>query len=269
MSLASGSLASDALLEECPVTVFGQDNLAPVLFVCDHASAFMPARYHGLGLGADDIIDHIAWDPGALPVARALAAQMEACLVGAGASRLLIDVNRDLSAPDLMRAESDGRAVPGNVSISTQERASRIAALYDPFHHGVSEQIERHLAAAIRPLVVSVHSFTPLYQGQRRQVEIGLLHDGPNEGFARQMMQALAPSGYDVQLNQPYGPQDGVLYTLEHHATARGLPSLMLEIRNDLIGDEAGQMLLAEIIHKALAPIAHKAQSDTLFSTSG
>lgn len=262
------SLESDALLEECPVTVFGADSLAPVLFVCDHASAFMPARYHGLGLSADDLADHIAWDPGALPVAMELAERMGACLVGAGASRLLIDVNRDLSALDLMRAESDGRLVPGNEAISDEERASRIAALYEPFHHSVSDQIERHLAAAIRPLVVSVHSFTPLYHGQRRQVEIGLLHDEPNAGFATLMAQALAPTKYDVQLNQPYGPQDGVLYTLGHHATARGLPSLMLEIRNDLIADQAGQTLLAEIIHKGLAAIAREAQSDTLFSTS-
>lgn len=259
------SLESDALLEDCAPLVIGETNLAPILFICDHASAYMPARYRGLGLSADDLADHIAWDPGALPVTLALGEHMEACVVAAGASRLLIDVNRNLSAHDLMRAESDGRIVPGNISISAEERASRIAALYEPFHAAVADQIERHLAASIRPLIVSVHSFTPFYQGAQRQVEIGLLHDGPNKAFAVAMEEGLASTDYDVQLNAPYGPEDGVLYTLSHHASARGLPSLMLEIRNDLIADSAGQTLLAEIIHKALAPIAHGAQSDTLF----
>lgn len=262
------SLESDALLEDCAPTVYGEDALAPILFVCDHASAFMPARYQGLGLGANDRLDHIAWDPGALPVALDLADRMDACLVAAGASRLLVDVNRDLSAPDLMRAESEGRVVPGNVDISAEERATRIAALYEPFHAAVADEIERHLAARVRPFVVSVHSFTPVYLGVVRSVEIGLLHDDANAGFAETMKEALAGSGCDVQLNQPYGPQDGVLYTLSHHASDRGLPSLMLEIRNDLIDDDAGQARLAEIIHKGLhkglAAIAPASQSGTL-----
>ncbi|MGP6088960.1 N-formylglutamate amidohydrolase [Antarctobacter jejuensis] len=216
---------------------------AEVLVVCEHASNRVPSALRGLGLSDDLLHSHIAWDPGALDLARMMAAQTGATLVHGGISRLVYDCNRPPESPGAMPERSEHHDIPGNRDLSDADRAMRVAAVYRPFHDKVSDRIR--VLRPVLTLMVTVHSFTPVFQGVRRAVEIGILH-GRDPGFARAMM-ATAPKGYDVRLNEPYSAADGVAHTLDLHGAVNGLPNVMLEVRNDLLETEQQQEEMAKL----------------------
>ena len=237
-----------------PPVVHGGERLASFVLTCDHASNFIAPSYNGLGLGNEDLNDHIAWDPGALPLACALGDRLKAPVVAAGASRLLIDVNRSLDAEDLIPRCSGGREIPGNRHVDAGERQRRIDGIYAPFHAAVHAQIARHGRAGKAFAVIAVHSFTPVYMGRRRDVQIGILHAEADAPLARRVREEIAAlSGYDVRLNEPYGPEDGVLHTLSFHAVSRGLPAVMIEVRNDLLKDAPSQGRITGMLAQALS----------------
>lgn len=221
---------------------------AAVLIVCEHASNRIPATFGDLGLAPALRDSHIAWDPGALPLAEALAGRFGAPLVHGGISRLVYDCNRPPEAPDAIPAISEIHAVPGNAGLSPEARLRRVEGVYEPFRARLAEEIATRRAAL--SLLVTVHSFTPVYRGERRAVEVGLLH-GTDPRFAAAMA-AAPPKGWrrDTRINQPYGPEDGVAHTLDLHGPPNRLMSVMLEIRNDLIASAADQRAMAD----ALAP---------------
>ena len=217
-----------------------------VIVVCEHASNRVPAHLSGLGLDAEILTRHIAWDPGALPVAKGLAQQMNAVLVHGGISRLVYDCNRPPEAPDAIPARSEVFDIPGNSRLSDVARNERVAQVYRPFSRMLTEQIGVH-----RPnlrMMVTVHSFTPVYRGQLRDVQIGILH-GDDDRLALSMMQTIPDGlGMEVQLNEPYAAVDGVAHTLNKHAVPYGLPNVMIEIRNDLIETAAQHARIAQIL---------------------
>lgn len=204
-----------------------------VLVVCEHASCRIPDAFGTLGLSEDKLQSHIAWDPGALGVARAMAASCNAPLVYGGVSRLLYDCNRPPEAASAIPEISEDTTIPGNQSLGAEARAERIDGIYRPFEAALSRQIANQRGTL--DLIVTVHSFTPVFKGQPRAVEIGILHG--SDASAAQAMMACIPAGmtHDIQLNQPYSATDGVAHTLDTHGAANGIASVMLEIRNDLI----------------------------------
>lgn len=229
---------SDAAFE--PVYVEGDVREATLLFVCEHASADFPARFGDLGISEATRNSHAAWDLGALETARAMAAHFSAPLVRGGVSRLLYDCNRPPEAPDAIPKTSEIHPIPGNADLSADARAERIERIYRPFRAALSRTIDQ-----VRPSVlVTVHSFTPVYFGQRRDVEIGLLHDR-DARLADAMLAKGAPLDFNVRRNEPYGPGDGVMHTLCEHAESRGLLNVMIEIRNDLITESGAVMRVA------------------------
>ncbi|TQV67110.1 N-formylglutamate amidohydrolase [Aliiroseovarius halocynthiae] len=214
-----------------------------VIVVCEHASNRVPAHLKGLGLDADTLTQHIAWDPGALPVAKGIARRLNAVLVYGGISRLVYDCNRPPNAPDAIPSRSEVFEIPGNTDLSDANRAARVDQVHRPFSTTLTEQIGVH-RAHLR-MMVTVHSFTPVYRGQTRDVQIGVLH-GDDDRLAHAMMQTIpADLGMEVQLNEPYAASDGVAHTLNKHAVPYGLPNVMIEIRNDLIETEAQQAAIA------------------------
>ena len=208
---------------------------SPVLLICEHASNHLPARYGSLGLRPDELESHIAWDPGALGVARALSRLLDAPLVHATVSRLVLDLNREPSAPDSIWTLSERTIIPANQNLDSDERAYRVREVYEAFHGAVDRLIEPRAAAGRTRAVVSIHSFTPVYRDVSRPWQIGLIFDR-DERLARGVEAGLGgdPS-LIVGINQPYSPADRVFHTLERHAERRGLAPLMIEIRNDLI----------------------------------
>jgi predicted N-formylglutamate amidohydrolase len=210
-----------------------------LVIVCDHARNALPPGYATLGLPASDFARHIAYDIGVEPVVRALCARLGVPGVLAGFSRLLIDPNRGLDDPTLIMQVSDGAIVPGNRGLDEAERERRISRYYRPYHAAIDDLLDEAVAGGRPPAILSIHSFTPAWRGVSRPWHGGVLwhRDGR---FALPLIERLRR---DRKLvigdNEPYSgglPGD----TLDTHATARGLPDALLEIRQDLVTDAAG-----------------------------
>lgn len=226
-----------------PFRVSNRNGASRYVFVCDHASNHIPPRFGTLGLSAPDLMRHIAWDPGALPVASGVAAALDATLVECCVSRLVIDCNRPLDAPDLISEIAEATPVPGNAGLSSEQREERMALVYRPYHAALRAIITERIASGREPWLVAIHSFTPVFQGVRRSWQAGVIHDD-DERLARPLIAALrALGGVTVGDNEPYAPRDRVYHTLETHARSRGLPCVMIEIRNDEIATVEGQCL--------------------------
>ena len=232
------------------VEVANPDAEGAAVLVCEHASPFVPPSV-ALGLAAADALSHAAWDPGAALVARRMAARLGAPLVMGTLSRLVFDCNRPPEAPDAIVARSELIDVPGNRNLAPEARAARARAVHAPFHETLGRVLARRPAAAL----VTVHSFTPVYAGRVRAVELGLLHDAD-----ARMARALLPGArarWAAALNEPYSAADGVTHTLRLHGLGR--PSVMIEIRNDLLADPAAAQevgdVLAGLVAAALAEL--------------
>jgi predicted N-formylglutamate amidohydrolase len=241
--------------EGSPVAVVNPTAKGPVLIVCEHASRRLPEKLGTLGLDADALSSHIAWDPGALAVAERMARILDAELIHQRFSRLAYDCNRPPEAAGAMPEMSEIYEIPGNRALTQGQRDQRTRALYLPFHEAVSAAIDARSARGQETVLVTMHSFTPVFMGKERAVEIGILHDRDSR-LADAMLAAAEGAPYDVRRNEPYGPEDGVTHTLIKHGLARDLRNVMIEVRNDLIRNEDGQRvmadLLAELLSKAL-----------------
>jgi predicted N-formylglutamate amidohydrolase len=221
----------------------------PLLLVCEHASNVIPARYANLGISADVADSHAAWDPGACSVARAVSRRLDAPLIAAAVSRLVYDCNRPPEAPGAMPEKSEVFEIPGNAGLSEDRKRARVAEVYEPFRQGLAGLIAATGAAGGHPKVlVTVHSFTPVYFGKARAVQIGILHD--SDSLMADAMLAIAGdfTDLDVQRNQPYGPEHGVTHTLIEHGLRNGIPNVMIEIRNDLLTSEDQQQAMAAML---------------------
>lgn len=223
------------------------------VIVCEHASNHFPARWGDLGLTPDQARAHIAWDPGALGLARGLARRLDGVLVHAPVSRLVYDCNR---APDMagaMPARSELHDIPGNAAITPEDRAARTAAVYVPFHDGLHALLMDRIARGLHPALITIHSFTPVYFGTPRAVEFGVIHDA-DETLPRAILsEALARTRLRAELNEPYSARDDVTHTLRLQATPYGLPNAMLEIRNDLIATPQAESAMAATLAPVLA----------------
>lgn len=224
------------------------------LFLCDHASNLLPERYGTLGLGERELERHIAWDIGARDVVRHLSSAFEAPAILALYSRLLIDLNREPLDPTLVMQISDGAIIPGNRNCDSDERQYRLTHFFDPYHGAITAEIDRALAAGQVPLLVSVHSFTPRWKSFQRPWHIALLWDRDDRAV-KPLKTAL---GRDAALvigdNQPYSGElkGDCLYT---HGTMRGLPHVLIEIRQDLIETAPGVAKWAGILEAGLRDV--------------
>jgi predicted N-formylglutamate amidohydrolase len=231
------------------VEMVNADGSSSAVLLCDHASNRVPERLGNLGLDAVQLADHIGWDPGAADVARRLSADLDAPLVLSGYSRLVIDCNRPLRSAESIVKESAGVPVPHNRGLSPAERESRINALFRRYH----DAIDRLLGGRSRrpSLLLSIHSFTPVLNGRPRPWHIGVSH-GYNRDLTALMLGALARSGdFSVGDNEPYPIDDDIDYTIPVHGQGRGLPSAMIEIRQDGIRTAEGAAVWAERLAQA------------------
>lgn len=244
--------AGEDIGEGAPAVVENVAGVSPLVILCDHASNAIPAEYGTLGLGREAREAHIAWDPGALPVARAMSRRLDAPLAFCTVSRLVIDCNRSLDAPDLIVETSETTAIPGNADLPDGERRRRIAQVHAPYHAAVEGLVDDRLDAEREVVLAAIHSFTPVYRGVARPWEVGIIFNRDRR-LADALIEGLRADGTVVGENEPYSPADRVYYTLTRHAEGRGLASVMIEIRNDLIRDAASQADWAQRIGAHLA----------------
>ncbi|MBB3302224.1 putative N-formylglutamate amidohydrolase [Rhizobium sp. BK077] len=223
---------------ESPVAIENAAGSGDIVIICEHASRAIPAKLGDLGLDAAALESHIAWDPGALELSRCLSASLDACLYVQRFSRLVYDCNRPPEAPSAMIEKSEIYDVPGNKNIAPTERQARVDEIYLPFRDGLSSLLSSRAAAGRHSVLVTVHSYTPVYFGKKRDVEIGILHDSDSRLADAMLSEAQSRhQEFLILRNQPYSPVDGVTHTLVEHAIARGLPNVMIEVRNDLLTD--------------------------------
>ena len=222
------------------------DGTSEFLLVCEHASNNFPDTFGTLGLSKAERGAHIAWDPGALGLARGLAQRLDAALVFATVSRLIYDLNRPPHAPGAMPANSEIYAIPGNAAISAQDRVTRTEAVYLGFHTALHREVARRMVLGRPPVIVTVHSFTPIYFGQHRDVEFGVIHDADPSLAKSVVDEARAQTTLRTELNQPYSAADSVTHTLRLQATPYGLLNVMLEVRNDLLATPAAENEIAD-----------------------
>ncbi len=226
-----------------------------MILTCDHASPAVPAALAGLGLSQEARLRHIGWDIGAGEVARLLAERLDAPAVLAGYSRLVIDCNRDVDDPASIPEVSDGTVVPGNQALDAAARAARRAAIFAPYHAAIASWIEAQLARGAVPALVSIHSFTPVMGGAARPWHVGVLWDEDPRIPVPLMAALRADPALVVGDNEPYSARKPAGYTVRHHAVARGLPHVAIELRQDLIAASAGAQQWAARLAAALAPI--------------
>jgi predicted N-formylglutamate amidohydrolase len=242
--------------EPQPFATVNPHGKSRAILACDHASDYIPSRLGNLGLGPEDRKRHIAWDIGAAEVAHALSSHLDAPLILSGYSRLVVDCNRPLNVPDAFAELSEDTSIPGNIGISVAEKTERASTFFWPYHDALHQLIESRLRNSTLPVLVGVHSFTPVYRGVSRPWHVGVHY----RLDARAAIVALAALRRDPQLtvgeNEPYKVTLDGDYTAPVHAERRGMPYVLFEIRQDLIasttGAQAWARRLAEVLRLVL-----------------
>ena len=240
---------SSALLEAddpAVYTIHRPQGASPFLLLADHAGQQVPRSLGTLGLPQAQLDRHIGWDIGIAGTTRALAQRLDAWAIEQTYSRLLIDCNRPLASPTLIPETSDGTVVPGNAALTVAQRQQRIEAIHAPYHARINAELDARRDAARPTLLVMMHSFTPVMNGVQRPWHAGVLYHQDTR-FAHPLLRALEEEGdLVVGDNQPYSVTPSSDYAVPVHGEGRGLVHVELEIRQDLIADEAGQQAWAE-----------------------
>ncbi len=217
-----------------------RDGSGLFVVVCEHASNRLPRELGLLGLTPADLQRHIAFDPGAAELAGLVAERTGGALVRQCYSRLAIDCNRSPDLPDAIATVSETTVIPGNRELPAQAREERVAAIWRPFHDALTELLDERRRLGRRTVLVTIHSYTPVYRGVARPWHAGIITT-PDRGFADAVLAGLREdSSLVVGDNQPYSAKDNVDYTIRRHGFERGLANVMVEVRNDLLtsGDD-------------------------------
>ncbi len=227
---------------------------SPILITCDHATNLLPPEYGLLGLDDIQLNRHIGYDIGALEVARELGRLLGATAIWSRFTRLLIDPNRGEDDPTLIMQLSDGAIVPGNARLGADERAHRIAAYHAPYHQAIEAELDAMLARGLTPALVPVHSYTDTWRGVPRKWHAAILWDRDPRLAVPMLRELRTRTGLDIGDNEPYSGriENDTVY---RHATLRGLPNALAEIRQDQIRETKGQRAWAGILAECLTAI--------------
>ena len=237
-----------------PVTVERQEETSPFFLTCDHGGKLIPRSLGTLGLEPAERESHIAWDIGAAAMARGMSERLQAPLALQTYSRLVIDCNRPLDVPASIPTISEETEVPGNRDIGPDQAAARAREIFLPYHRRIASELDDRQRLGRPSVLVSVHSFTPVFKGVSRPWHVGVAYNR-DPGFARCLLEMLAEGG-ELCLgdNQPYSISERTDYTVPVHGERRAIPCLQIEVRQDLIAEEVGQLVwasrLAELLER-------------------
>lgn len=230
--------------DPAPVRVLRPEGSSDFLLTADHAGRAIPRRLGDLGVSASELERHIAWDIGIAGVTKRLSEALDATAVLQTYSRLVIDCNRHPEWPSAIPEISEATRIPGNEGVSETEREARRREIFDPYHQRIAELLDARMHLRRRAVLAAMHSFTPVFKGEARSVEVGILYnaDAQDIRLARILLELLRAEGnLVVGDNAPYAITGNSDYTAPIHGEARGLPHVEVEIRQDLIAEEAGQ----------------------------
>src|SRR3954454_20400577 len=241
--------AIDQLLGEGDIPPVHEVNVtgaSPFLLTCDHYGRLIPRVLGDLGLPESELVRHIGWDIGIAGVAERLSRDLGAHLIVQRYSRLVIDCNRPPHVASSIPIISEATTIPGNEGISREAAQLRRVQIFDPYHRRIDEIIDDRRQRNMPTILVSLHSFTPVYAGIARPWHIGTLYQR-DKMLPPLLLQLLrAEPDLVVGDNEPYAVSDETDYTIPVHAEARGLMNTGIEIRQDLISDQAGEKSWAD-----------------------
>jgi predicted N-formylglutamate amidohydrolase len=241
-----------------PVVAVNETGASRYVLLCEHASNYMPEEYRDLGLPAEELERHIAWDIGAAALARNLSSLLDAPLFLSGYSRLLIDCNRPLLAPSSIPVRSEATDIPGNHGLDQAERDRRAHAYFWPFQTRVAQALDARLAAGRPTAVVGIHSFTPTFLGVQRPWHVGVLY-GRAVAFARALVTRFAAEkALIVGDNEPYRVSAEEDYTVPIHGDGRGIDAALIEVRQDLVTTSEGIEEWASRLAAVLSDVTHR-----------
>jgi predicted N-formylglutamate amidohydrolase len=226
----------------------------PFVFTCEHATREVDEWAPSPG-DRGLLADHWGWDIGAADLTRALVALTRGCAVLSRFSRLVCDPNRDPDEPSFVVEAAGGQAVSFNRGVDAAERRRRRERYFDPYHEAIDRTLAARRALGTPVRLCAVHSFTPVYLGESRPMQVGVLFDAWDEEAWR-LEGALAAEGFAAALNAPYSGKQGLIYSASRHGRAHGLVYLELEVRQDLIDTAAKAEAVAERVARALAAVA-------------
>src|SRR6201994_5158775 len=238
-----------------PLLEYNAAGRSPFLLTCDHYGRLIPRVLGDLGLPERELLRHIAWDIGIAGVAELLSDQLGAHLVAQRYSRLVIDCNRPPAAPSSIPIISEATMIPGNDGIARDAAETRRREIFDPYHRRIDEVIDARGRAGLPTVLVSLHSFTPVYAGIARPWHIGTLYQRDKVLPPRLLKHLRAEPDLVVGNNEPYAVSDETDYTIPVHGEARGLMNTGIEIRQDLIADPAGQRQWADRLARIFGEI--------------
>jgi len=242
-----------------PYTILNVDGKASILLICDHASPAIPRDMQRIGLDRSTLKQHVAWDIGAEDVTRRLSKNLDAMAVLSGYSRLLIDVNRHPGDLNSIPEKSDTTIIPGNLKLSKKQQLERLESFFWPYHQSVSNALALLWRRGPTPALISIHSFTPTLNGEKRHWDISVLWNR-DPRLALPLLEKLKNikgGSYHVGQNEPYsGKKNG--YTIDIHAGVAGLPNCAIEIRQDLINTSNGAKFWADTLAHLLMEILDK-----------
>jgi predicted N-formylglutamate amidohydrolase len=247
-----------------PVHEVNTEGRSPFLLTSDHYGRLIPRSLGDLGLPADELTRHIAWDPGIAGVADALAKHLDAHLIAQRYSRLVIDCNRPPKALSSIPLISEATVIPGNEGLAREAAELRRRSIFDPYHRRIHDVIDQRLQNGVPTVLVSLHSFTPVYAGIARPWHIGTLYH--RDTRLPPLLLKLLRNEPDLEVgdNEPYAVSDETDFTIPMHGEARGLMNSGIEIRQDLIADEAGQREWADRLARILGEIETTLRSQGL-----
>lgn len=227
--------------EPPPVLSRRRDGSSVYVIAVDHASRRIPRCLGSLGLSEVDLKRHIAWDIGALAVAEGVSEALDAPLVAQNYSRLVIDCNRRAGEPTSIPLVSESTSIPGNVDLPAEQIAARQREIFEPYHVHLRGLLDERARAGRRTILIVQHSMTNIFMGVRREMHAAVLYD-PDRRFAGCLIDALrSQPGLIVGDNEPYSGKQRIGFTSPHHGEARAIPSIEVEVRQDLISTSAGQ----------------------------
>lgn len=249
-----------------PVHEHNAGGVSPFLLTCDHYGRLIPAALGDLGLPEGERTRHIAWDVGIAGVADQLSTALGAHLIAQRYSRLVIDCNRPPDAASSIPLISEATAVPGNENLSREAAESRRQLIFDPYHDRIGEAIDQRQARGLPTVLVSLHSFTPVYAGIARPWHIGTLYQRDTTLPPLLLQLLRAETDLVVGDNEPYAVSDATDYTIPVHGEGRGLISTGIEIRQDLISDPAGETQWARRLARIFKEIEETLGAQRLLS---
>lgn len=238
--------------DPAPFSIFNADGSSNLLFTSDHNGSAIPTKLKNLGVPLNELRRHVAYDIGIDAVAHALSARFNAALIVSNYSRLVIDCNRHPGAAGSIPSISDNTVIPGNKNLSDNDIADRKHEIFDAYHSSIGKQITIMCRENKNPILISLHSFTPVIGGQFRPWEIGVLWKDDKRLSAPLIKRMRDQKELNIGDNKPYSGSEPAGYTVDYHVEPLSLLSVAIEFRQDLIEFESGAVRWANVFGDAL-----------------